>query len=110
MADFYSALGAGMAPKSVKVGSVVYQGALGDLEVMIYLAKKSSPPPIPQISMRFLVENVAERLKAVSAVAGVQVLMDVMDLPDGKKAIVLDPDGHSIELIQLWAEAGEEQG
>ena len=28
----------------------------------------------------------------------VQVLMDIQELPDGKMAVVIDPDGHSVEL------------
>lgn len=109
MSQFYLALGANLKPKQVKVGSIVWQGFLGGLELIIYSAPKLNPAPVPQISMRFEVRDVEKSLESIRHVPGAEVLMDLMDLPDSRKAIVLDPDGHSVEIYQPWVEQGDEK-
>jgi len=45
-------------------------------------------------------------MERVRSCAGVQVVMDIEMMPDGKKAIVLDPDGHSVEIVEAWTTEG----
>ena len=108
LAAFYQVLGATMALKSVKVGSETYQGKLGDLDVVIYCIQNQDKIISPNLSLCFEVKNLSVLLGALKNVPGVQTMMDEAPMPTGKSAIVLDPDGRSVELIELWAEQGEE--
>jgi hypothetical protein len=51
--------------------------------------------------LSFRLSNFDEKLKNVTAVPGVVTMLDPVAMPSGKTAMVLDPDGHSIELQAL---------
>lgn len=104
MVNFYRALGAKLEVKQVNKGTQSYQGTLGELEITIYCFEKRDPAFTPNFSMRFTVDEIDAIMTRLHAVAGASVIMDIEMMTDGKKAIVLDPDGHSIELIQAWSE------
>lgn len=107
MVAFFDALGAGMTAKQVSVGSQSFQGRLNSLEIVIYGIPKKENPTTPSLSLRFEVTQIIPIMEKLKALSGVQVLMDIEMMPDGKKAIVKDPDGHSVELIELWAGTGQ---
>lgn len=111
MVLFYNALGACLEAKQVKVGSASYRGAIGDLEIVLYGIPKKQPPTTPNLSLRFEVKDIDKVMTGLREIPETRIIMDVEMLPDGKKAIVLDPDGHSVELVQSWAQdADSEQG
>lgn len=107
MAQFYKTLGIELIPREVKKGSVTWRGLVGNLELQIYACKKIDPPPVPKISLRFEVANLSDILNKLRLIDGVQIVMDEMQLPDSKSAVVLDPDGHSVELSELWGAKDE---
>ncbi|MFN7730179.1 MAG: VOC family protein [Bdellovibrio sp.] len=108
LAAFYQVLGAGMTLKSVKVGSETYQGRLGDLNIVIYCIQNQDKTSSPNLSLCFDVKNLSALLRDLKKVPGVQTIMDEAQMPTGRSAVVLDPDGRSVEFIELWAEQGEE--
>lgn len=108
LAAFYRVLGARMEPKAVKVGSETYQGQLGTMKVVIYAIENRDGVQSPNLSLCFEVKNLTGLLSELKKVPGVQAMMDEAPMPSGKSAVVLDPDGRSIELVELWAEQGEE--
>lgn len=108
LAAFYRALGARMEVKAVKVGSETYQGQLGSMTVVIYGIESRDTSQGPHLSLCFEVKNLSGVLAELKKVPGVQTMMDEAPMPSGKSAVVLDPDGRSIELVELWAEQGEE--
>lgn len=102
---FYNALGANLVAKKVKAGSESYQGHLQDLEITIYSSSQKAAPATPSFSICFEVDNIGSVMQKLKGLADVQILMDIEQLPYGKTAIVKDPDGHSIEILELWMEA-----
>ena len=108
LAAFYQVLGATMALKSVKVGSETYQGKLGDLDIVIFCIQNQEKTSNPNLSLCFDVKNLSGLLRELKRVPGVQTMMDEAPMPTGRSAVVLDPDGRSVELIEIWAEQGEE--
>ena len=102
LAQFYEALGAKLLPKKVKVGSMTYQGEINGIEISIYHSEHPEPPKLPSVSLRFKVDDIEGTLSRLRAQPLAQVMMDMEMMPDGKKAIVLDPDGRSVEIVELW--------
>jgi hypothetical protein len=47
-----------------------------------------------------MITNIDKTVAELVSVPGAMSILDPTDMPDGKKAIVLDPDGNSIELCQ----------
>ncbi len=98
MVSFFSALGVAMQVTNVKNGSVSYRGNMGDLEIGLFSIAKREKRLSPDLSLRIQVENISEVLIKLQQISGVEVLMSMQELPFGKMAVVLDPDGHSVEL------------
>lgn len=101
---FYNALGANLIAKKVKAGSESFQGSLQDLEITIYEIPQKNDRSIPSFSMCFEVSEITSVITKLKALPDVQILMDIEQLPYGKTAIVKDPDGHSVEILELWVE------
>lgn len=99
---FYQAMGADLKPAQVKIGSQIYRGQLDNLEIEIYQIQKKSQTLTPDISIRFEVSDIATILERLKQLPQVQIMMDLEHMPDGQKAIVLDPDGRSVEIISLY--------
>jgi len=106
MVAFYRSLGAELRAKQVSKGGHSYQGNLGNLEITIYSFARREAVAAPNFSMRLEVDEIDSTMERVRSCAGVQVVMDIEMMPDGKKAIVLDPDGHSVEIVEAWTTEG----
>ncbi len=104
MSAFFESLGAAMTKKQVRAGSEVYKGSLAGVELVIYGIAKKEKAPSPDFSLRIEVAKIEPIVEKLKSVPGVQVVMDIEMMPDGKKAIVLDPDGHSVEIVEAWVE------
>lgn len=102
MVNFYRALGAELSETPVRKGGVSYQGQLGNLTLSFYNVDKAAKSPSPNFAMRLEVDQLDEVMARVRDLEGVEVLMDCEMLPDGKQSILLDPDGHSLELVEVW--------
>ena len=108
MVDFYRALGANLQRKQISKGGESFFGILGNLEIEIYSIAKKASLASPDFSMRFQVLDIAATIQKVKQLPDFEIIMDIEMLPDGKKAIVVDPDGHSVELIQYWSATGSD--
>ncbi len=100
MVGFYRSLGAELKAKQVSKGGHSYQGNLGNLEITIYSIPRRETVAEPNFSMRLEVDEIDATMEKVRFCSGVRIVMDIEILPDGKKAIVLDPDGHSVEIVE----------
>ncbi len=54
----------------------------------------------PNFQFSFKVRNVDELVGKLLASHLCQVILAPQEMPDGRKAIVLDPDEHSVELME----------
>jgi lactoylglutathione lyase len=107
--EFYKGLGFVLEPVRVSKGSEYFrarprdssagaQGILFEINLFGLQDKVNSATPILQLC--FSVAELDEVYKKLSSVPGVQSLLEPTDMPDGRKAIVKDPDGNSIEIIE----------
>lgn len=110
MRDFYNALGANLQASKVNRGGDVLRGLLGNLEVVLHNIKLPGETPTPRVSLRFELQNIDGIWKTVKTLSDVNVMMDLESLPTGKTFIVIDPDGHSIEIFEKWAEGHDSGG
>lgn len=105
MVEFYASLGANLLPSAVKRGGNVYRGALGNLELVLHsIEAKNDEQKTPRVSLRFELTQIESLWLKVKALPGADVIMDLESLPTGKSFIVIDPDGHSIEIFEKWDE------
>lgn len=98
MLNFYQILGIDFTETRVDKGSQVCRALIEGCEFSIYSAKSMEKSNTPILQISFLVSQLDEKVRQLCEVPGVICIMDPTPLTDGKKAIVLDPDGHSIEL------------
>jgi predicted enzyme related to lactoylglutathione lyase len=105
MVDFYTALGAELVAKPVK-GSAThsYQGRLGGLNIAFYPEQGTPSSPVPRFIMHLQVTSLAEIMQKIEANGLGHIVMNQEELPHGRVSFLLDPDGHSIELVQPWLE------
>jgi lactoylglutathione lyase len=110
--DFYKGLGFDLEPIKISKGSEFYrarprvsspgpQGILFEINLFGLQDKANSATPILQLC--FSVGNLEEVFRNLTRIVGVESLLDPTDMPDGRKAIVKDPDGNSIEIIESKA-------
>jgi len=98
MINFYFALGINMEAAPVNKGSIAYKGKMGDLEISLLSILKKEKKLSPDISFRVQVSDIEDVMSQLLKIPGVEVLMDLQEMPEGKMAVVIDPDGHSVEL------------
>ncbi len=103
LVTFYEALGLSFAPMKVTIGSEAYKATLPGFEFVIFGIKKNGNiSATPNMALRFHVSNLDDVIAKVKEVPGCTVVFDPEAMVDGKMAILLDPDGHSVEIIQPW--------
>jgi len=102
MIEFYNALGAKLEPKQVKGGGIAFHGKIGHLNLSLFAISKVSGSSSPNFSMKLEVESLATIMESLNKINHVEILMDQESLPEGKLSIVIDPEGHSVELLEPW--------
>lgn len=100
MLGFYQIIGFQFTASKVDKGSEVYKAHRDGLEFSLYSIQSAQRSPIPSLQLGFTITNVDKIVAALMKIPGVLCVLDPTDMPDGKKAIILDPDGHSIELCE----------
>lgn len=98
MLEFYRIIGIDFTESQVDKGSQVCRAVIGGCEFSLYSVKTSEKKSVPILQISFIVDNLDKKVKELSQIKGVICIMDPTEMPDGKKAMVLDPDGHSVEL------------
>lgn len=101
MLGFYGIIGLQFKASKVDKGSEVYRAHLNGMEITLYFSPNSQKSQIPSLQLGFHVSNLEHKVAELVKIPGVLCLLDPTDMPDGKKAIMLDPDGHAVELCQL---------
>lgn len=102
---FYRALGITLEEEVHDSGPVHYAGEVGGAHFAIY---ESSPGEAPSLrtggstQVGFQVADLDDALRWVHE-RGAQVLIEPQDVPWGRRALVLDPDGRAVELNQASA-------
>lgn len=100
--SFYQALGLEFTASQVRLGSEIYKTHLGMVEFVLYGIKSKIFEATPPFQLSFQVDDLQKTINKVTAL-GCCVLLEPFTNPkDGTpRAIVLDPDGHSVELTQI---------
>lgn len=100
MLDFYRIIGFQFKAVKVEKGSEVYRAAHDGVEFSLYSIKNKDNSQIPTMQLGFRITDLEKNVTQLEKIQGVVCILGPTEMPDGKKAIILDPDGHSIELIQ----------
>ena len=95
---FYAALGLALVSEQHGGGPVHYSAAAGPVTLELYPATDTVGPD-PTTRVGFAVDD-AGRACAVLRAAGHTVRAEPKASPWGVRAVVLDPDGRSVELLQ----------
>lgn len=100
MLGFYQIVGFQFTASKVDKGTEVYRALREGLEFSLYSIKNAQKPAIPALQLGFTITNLDKIFEDLVKIPGVLSILSPTQLVDGKKAIVLDPDGHSIELCE----------
>jgi lactoylglutathione lyase len=101
MLRFYEILGCAFTAVKVDKGGKLYRSLLDGFELNLLSVPVAEKISHPKIMMSFRLSDLDKKLNDVRNVPGVFTMLDPVDMPSGKTAMVLDPDGHSIELQSL---------
>lgn len=101
MLAFYRNIGFQFTASKVDKGSEVHRALHNGVEFSLYAISKAQSSVIPNLQLGFKITDLEKTVVELMKVPGAMCILDPTEMPDGKKAIVLDPDGHSIELCQL---------
>lgn len=96
--SFYELLGLDFQKKGVTLGTEFYWTIADDLEIGFIEKPNMSISSQPHYMLSFKVENV-ETLFSKLTQQGFLGVLDPTQFDEGQKAILLDPDGRSVELI-----------
>lgn len=99
MLRFLGALGIEFMPKNVSKGGQCHHGFCGSVEITIY-SLATARERAPNFQLSFQVAGLDQLFEKLCAIDGVISVLDPTLLPDGKKAIVIDPDGRAVELTE----------
>ena len=86
------------------------RGLLGNLELVRHNIKLPGEKPTPRVSLRFELQNIDASWDRIKLVPDVNIMMDLESMPSGKSFIVVDPDGHSIEIFEKWKDGEDSAG
>lgn len=101
MLEFYRLIGFQFQATKVDKGSEVYRAVHDGVEFSLYSISNAQKAQIPSLQLGFQITDLEKTVAQLKKIPGAMCILDPTDMPDGKKAIILDPDGHSIELSQV---------
>ncbi|NUN06391.1 MAG: VOC family protein [Bdellovibrio sp.] len=101
MLSFYRIIGFQFTASKVDKGSEMHRATHNAVEFSLYAAANCAKAQVPSLQLGFKISELEKTVEQLTQVPGAMCILDPTDMPDGKKAIVLDPDGHSIELCQI---------
>ncbi|WP_415063218.1 VOC family protein [Bdellovibrio sp.] len=100
MLVFYRNIGFQFIASKVDKGSEVHRAIHNGVEFSLYSIQNSQRSQIPSLQLGFKITELERTVTELTKVPGAMCILDPTEMPDGKKAIVLDPDGHAIELCE----------
>lgn len=98
---FYKEIGVAFEQKKVTLGSEIYRAQFDGFEFVIFGVGSKVKSGTPPVQLTFKVSDISAVFKRLADYPQSTVMMEPTEMPDGRKAIVLDPDGHSVELLQV---------
>ncbi len=101
MLGFYQIIGFNFSATKVEKGSEMHRALDKGVEFSLYANKNVEVSRVPSLQLGFKVTDLDATVEKLKEIPGVTCVLDPTDMPDGKMAIVLDPDGHAIELVQI---------
>ncbi len=99
MVRFYEVLGCHFERVKVSVGGELFRSCIEGFELSLMSTPFAEVGKTPKVLMGFRVTRMEEKVSQLNLIPGVLMILDPTDMPDGKKAILQDPDGHSVELL-----------
>tara|TARA_B110001454_G_C12723330_1_gene436724 strand:- start:12466 stop:12822 length:357 start_codon:yes stop_codon:yes gene_type:complete len=96
---FYENLGLTFKIKKVSLGTEYYWTMANGLEIAFLEKPDLKQDPQPHYTLSFEVKDIDAKFQQFVANKFIGIL-DPTDFPDGRKAIVLDPDGRSVEMTE----------
>lgn len=97
--DFYKCLGVKFAEKKISLGTTYFWSQSNSVQFAFLEKKELRSLDQPQIHLSFAVSNVSLVLKELEK-QNVICVLDPMEQNGQIRAIILDPDGRSVELCQ----------
>lgn len=101
MLQFYRIIGVNFISTNVDKGSKVFRATLGDTEFSLLSVPTAEKLKSPGLQLSFAVERLEDMAKLLAAVPKAMLMMEPTEMPDGKKAILLDPEGRAVELSEI---------
>ena len=96
--EFYGRLGIGFSEERHGTGPLHFAGQLGELTLEVYpLGEGATAERSTRLGFRL--PDLDSTLQALGD-AGVTIRTPPTSMPWGRRAVVLDPDGRSVELIE----------
>lgn len=99
LARFYSLLGLEFAEEKHGRGPVHFACDLGGFVFEIY-PRSDSQPDTSATRVGFQVPSLSAAMKALSALTGSRVLRQPESTKWGRRAVIVDPEGHRVELLE----------
>ena len=100
MLSFYSGLGLCFEQVKVSKGSSVHKSQVNGIEFSIFEITQVARKSAPSLQLSFQVCDVKEMVTKLLTIPHVMCVLDPIELEGTMKAIMIDPDGHSVELIE----------
>jgi predicted enzyme related to lactoylglutathione lyase len=102
--QFYKAIGFNMKRVQIEKGGEVYRAHLNDdknsFEINLFGMGERQDSSIPSVQFCFTVSSVDEVFSAIKKIPSVTSILDPTNMLEGRKAVVNDPDGNSVEFLQ----------
>ncbi len=96
---FYGLLGFQFQQQMVDKGGQTWAGQMGDLSLGIFNIQESFSDKAPGVQLSFEVEKLESLIQEFRQLKA-QIMMEPLETERGWMAIVIDPDGRSVELWQ----------
>lgn len=101
MLRFYEILGCQFSKIKVNLGSELFRSTLEGFELSLLSNQAGEVSLYPKVMMGFKINELEKKINQLYSIPGVVVILDPTDLSDGRKAILQDPDGNSVELLAV---------
>lgn len=98
---FYENLGLTFKTKKVSLGTEYYWTMANGLEIAFLEKSGMKPDTQPHYTLSFQVQDIDTKFQLFVSNKFIGIL-DPTDFKDGRKAIVLDPDGRAVEMVENY--------
>jgi lactoylglutathione lyase len=101
MLQFYRLIGFNFVDTAVDKGGKVFRATMEGLEFTLLSIPLAEKKQSPGMQFSFAIENLEEVAKQLAKIPQAMLMMEPTEMPDGKKAILMDPEGRAIELSEI---------